>query len=112
MIRTIFITGLVVTAIGAGVILAQGPAQARSGRDRCDGILHQNAQELWFGGERGEGESICVIAPAEMPKVLRVCAAGRYCRVVGSGGDCEGSGECLEMKRIVSVTARKPVHRR
>jgi len=99
-------------AIIAAIIALGGPAHARITQDQCSGILHHKGQELWFGGERGEGESICVIAAGEAPKVLRVCAPGSYCRVIGSGGDCEGSGECMEIKRVVAVSARHDRPRR
>jgi hypothetical protein len=86
-------------------------ADARPHLDRCAGVLHQKGEELWFGGARGEGESICVIAASQMRKVLDACAAGHYCRVAGVGGDCEGTGECLEMKSVVTVSARKAQRR-
>jgi hypothetical protein len=88
-------------------VLGGAPADAQPRIDRCDGVLHRKGDELWFGGGHGEGESICVIAPAQVGKVLAVCAVGRYCSVAGVGGDCEGSGECTEMKSVVAVSARK-----
>ena len=90
------------------LIALGGQADARSGRDRCAGILHQDGPRLWFGGARGEGEGICVVAAAQAGKVLKACSAGRYCRVVGTTKDCKDSGECSEIKDIVSVAASRP----
>lgn len=94
------------------VVIAAGQAEARSPQDQCDGILHQDAQSLWFGGAPGEGEGICIVAAAQTRKVLEVCTAGAYCRVVGVGAACEGTGECTEIKRIITVSRRKAPHRR
>lgn len=112
MICILLITGLIVMAANVGFTPVEVFADPQGLRGQCDGILHQKAQEIWFGGEPGEGESICVIARAQVRKVLRVCTAGSYCRVVGLTDDCEGSGECLEMKRVLAVMTRKPPRRR
>ena len=90
------------------LIALGGQAEARKGHDQCAGILHQDGARLWFGGARGEGEGICVVAAVQAATVLKVCAAGRYCRVVGTTADCKDSGECAEIKDVVSVTASKP----
>lgn len=90
------------------LIALGGQADARNGRDQCAGILHQDGSRLWFGGERGEGEGICIVDAAQAGKVLKVCSAGRYCRVVGTTEDCKDSGECAEIKHIVSVAASRP----
>jgi hypothetical protein len=87
--------------------LTCGQAQAAA-PEECGGILHKKGQQLWFGGERGEGESICMIAPAQIGKVLHICAAGRYCRVSGTSTDCEGTGECMEINRVFTVTGKRP----
>jgi len=87
------------------LIALGGQAEARKGHDQCAGILHQEGSRLWFGGARGEGEGISVVAATQAAKVLKVCAAGRYCRVVGTTADCEDSGECAKIKDIVSVAA-------
>ncbi len=96
------VTSFVVMALGGG------QADARPARGHCAGILHQDGSRLWFGGAKGEGEGICEIAASEAGKVLKACSAGRYCRVVGSTEDCKDSGECTEIKDIVSVAASKP----
>ncbi len=90
------------------LIALGGEAAARNGRDQCAGILHQDGSRLWFGGGRGEGEGICVVDAAHAAKVLKVCSAGRYCRVVGTSADCKDSGECAEISDIVSVAASRP----
>src|SRR4051812_42986010 len=94
----IAVTSCVLIALG-------GPADARAGRDRCAGILHQDASKVWFGGEKGEGEGICIVAAAQVAKVLKTCSARRWCRVLGTTADCKDSGECAEIKDIVSVKA-------
>jgi hypothetical protein len=93
------------------VTLGGGQADARSFRDRCAGILHQDGKEIWFGGEKGEGESICVISSSQAAKVLKVCAAGHYCAVVGVSAPCKDSGECAEIRNVVSVMTRKASRR-
>ncbi len=98
---------IVCAAVPLLVTALAGPAEARKGRDQCAGILHQDGSRLWFGGERGEGEGICMIAATQAGKVLKTCAAGRYCRVVGTTADCKDSGECSEINDIVSVTASR-----
>ena len=85
-----------------------GQADARAGRDQCAGILHRDASKVWFGGERGEGEGICIVDGSQVAKVLKTCSAGRWCRVVGTTADCKDSGECAEIRDVVSVTASKP----
>jgi hypothetical protein len=89
-----------------------GGAEARLARNTCAGVLHQDAQQLWFGGAAGESEGICIIAPAQASKVLKVCAAGQPCRVVGVGADCPDSGECTEITRVDAVTRHKAPRRR
>jgi len=90
------------------IALGGGQADARAARDQCAGILHQDGSRVWFGGARGEGEGVCVVGATQAGKVLKSCSAGRYCRVVGVTADCKDSGECTEIRDIVSVTARKP----
>lgn len=99
---------MLVAVASFALIAPGGQADARAGRDRCAGILHQDASKVWFGGEYGEGEGICIVDAAQVAKVLKTCSAGRWCRVVGTSTDCRDSGECAEIKDIVSVTARKP----
>jgi len=89
------------------IVLGGGQADARSARGQCAGILHQDGSKLWFGGAKGEGEGICIVDGSEAGKVLKACSAGRWCRVVGSTGDCKDSGECAEIKDIVSVAASR-----
>jgi hypothetical protein len=93
------------------IALPGGHADARSPR-ACAGILHADAHSLWFGGATGEGEGICVVGPSDVAKVLQTCAAGKYCRVVGTIGDCKDSGECAAITDIVSVTAARLPQRR
>jgi hypothetical protein len=93
------------------VTLGGDHAEARSFRDRCAGILHQDGKEIWFGGAKGEGESICVISSSQVAKVLKVCTAGHYCAVVGATRPCKDSGECAEIRNVVSVTTRKASRR-
>ena len=97
------VTSFVLVALG-------GQADARAGRDQCAGILHQDASKIWFGGAKGEGEGICMVDAAQVAKVLKTCSAGRWRRVVGTTADCKDSGECAEIKDIVSVTASKRRH--
>jgi hypothetical protein len=101
---------LVLLCIAMSFILIAlgGQADARNGRDQCAGILHQDGSKLWFGGAKGEGEGICIVDAAQVAKVLKTCSAGRWCRVVGTTADCKDSGECAEIKDVVSVTATKP----
>lgn len=70
----------------------------------CSGVLHRADGRLRFGGEAGEGESICLVNKADESKVLATCAVGHSCRVKGSIGSCgDGSGECEEIKKIRSI---------
>jgi hypothetical protein len=62
-------------------------------RDGCGGILHRADGDLRFGGEIGEGESICVINKTEEAKVLAACSIGHRCRIKGTITPCVGSGE-------------------
>ena len=101
----------VMACLPFGLALVAGQAEARPRHEECAGILHQDAQTLRFGGAPGEGEGICVIAAALARKVLAACTAGAYCRVVGDGAACVGSGECTEIKRIVSVSRKAPRRR-
>ena len=72
-------------------------------RDACGGILHWIDDYLRFGGNEGEGESICVIKKADEARVLAICSVDHLCRVAGKISDCEGSGECVEVSNIKSV---------
>lgn len=99
---------MVCAAVPLVLIALGGQADARPGRDQCAGTLHQDASKLWFGGAKGEGEGVCIVDAAQVAKVLKTCSAGRWCRVVGTTADCKDSGECAEIKDIVSVTASKP----
>jgi len=96
------------------VLMACADTQAQTAFDRhgCAGILHQDADGLRFGGGRGEDESICIIDASQADKVLQACAVGKYCRVVGSTGDCEDSGECVEIKSVTTASHRKVSRRR
>lgn len=69
----------------------------------CSGVLHRVGGDLRFGGDVGEGESICIIDKAERNKVLAVCPVGTSCRVKGIVLPCRDSGECSEITRITSV---------
>lgn len=72
-------------------------------RDACGGVLHRVDGDLRFGGNEGEGESICVIAKADEARVLVICSIDHPCRVTGRIKPCEGSGECDEISNIKSV---------
>src|ERR1035437_1865140 len=66
----------------------------------CSGVLHRADGEIRFGGDIGEGESICVINKADRAKVLEVCSVGSRCRVRGTVSPCRDSGECVEIRKI------------
>jgi uncharacterized protein (TIGR02594 family) len=72
-------------------------------RDGCGGVLHRADGDLRFGGEEGEGESICIINKAEEARILAVCTIGHPCRVKGNIGPCGDSGECDKISKIKSV---------
>jgi uncharacterized protein (TIGR02594 family) len=72
-------------------------------RSGCGGVLHRTDGDLRFGGNEGEGESICIINKAEEARVLAVCAVDHLCRVTGDVAPCDGSGECAKLSRIKSV---------
>jgi uncharacterized protein (TIGR02594 family) len=72
-------------------------------RDSCGGTLHRADGDLRFGGESGEGESICLINKADEIAVLAVCSVGSPCRVRGTVKDCDGSGECAKISKLKSI---------
>lgn len=77
-------------------------------RGRCAGILHQDDNAVWIGGEKGWGTSLCLFANSEVPKVRRVCAGGSYCVVVGRTEDCKDTPECTRISNVISVVTGKP----
>ena len=83
-------------------------ADEEASRGRCAGILHHDDHAYWLGGEKGA--STCLFANSEVyTKVLKACAAGSYCVVVGKTEDCKYyAGECAEISKVISVTMRKP----
>ncbi len=101
---------VIASCVAAGLFWTK--AEARPEPGQCDGILHKDGPRLWFGGARGEGESICVIASSEVSKVLKTCSPRHYCRVVGSVDTCKDSGECAEITSITSVSSHKKHRRR
>ena|SRR5579862_8489901 len=82
-------------------------AQAQAKPGKCEGILHQKDNEIYFGGGKGEDEGVCMIAKAEMLKLMAICAVGRFCRVTGSVDYCKDSGECVDMSRITGVSNQR-----
>jgi hypothetical protein len=89
-----------------GVIWSLSICSASAEMGECSGILHVANGSVEFGGGKGEGEDICVVADSDKKKILSVCAAGKFCRVKGSVAPCADSGECTDLSGVVSVTRK------
>jgi len=79
-------------------------AREEAFRGRCAGILHQDDNAIWIGGEKGWGTSLCVFANSEVPKISGVCAGESYCVVVGRTEDCKDTPGCTRFSKVISVT--------
>jgi hypothetical protein len=73
----------------------------------CDGVLHASEGQILFGGAVGEDEGICLVAEPDWEKVLSTCLVGRYCKVRGSVRYCEDAGECVEIRDVTGVSAKR-----
>ena len=106
-------TKLVIAGLVATIALATFGfwlAGEEASRGRCAGILHQDDNAEWIGGEKGWGTTLCIFANSEAPKVRRVCAGQSYCVVVGRTEDCKDTPECTRISNVISVTTGKPPH--
>jgi hypothetical protein len=85
-------TKLVIAGLAATIALTMlgcWLAGEEASRGRCEGILHEDDNAIWIGGEKGWDSSLCIFADSEVPEVHRVCEGESYCVVVGRTEDCE-----------------------
>lgn len=90
-------------ALALGALLVSGPSPAAGRPGVCEGILHQDSDGLRLGGGPNEDEGICLVARAEIARVLAGCTVNRHCRIKGHISDCKDSGECSEISGITAV---------
>jgi hypothetical protein len=102
--RRALVKRLALIAITISCIYNFTEGHAAEARNQCSGVLRQDREGVYVGGERGKKEGICVISKEDVAKVLAGCRVGQNCLVRGAVDDCNDSSECVVIFDVFSAS--------